>query len=83
MLKGSIPDAPADVTNGVTGSGSDKSKVSLCIWEYKIAGIRMEVHVSNLYTWVLKLQTSEEMVQGYEWLFEQTRINQSSIVCKL
>ena len=49
MLKGSIPDAPADVTNGVTGSGSDKSKVSLCIWEYKIAGIRMEVHVSNLF----------------------------------
>ena len=49
VLKGSIPDAPADVTNGVTGSGSDKSKVSLCIWEYKIAGIRMEVHVSNLF----------------------------------
>lgn len=48
MLKESIPDALTDVTNGVTRSGSDKSKVSLCICEYKIAGIRMEVHVSNI-----------------------------------
>ena len=38
-LKGSIPNTPVDVTNGVTDSGSDKSKVSLYIWDYKITGI--------------------------------------------